>query len=168
MAFSLRPLSGSRAAHALYEIADTAAGMSGIFLAQRSPLRTAATLFVVLCFATLLGSDVGSNTQEALLFFGAASVVRHAFLLASFRPGGIASRLRDRYGSELGFERYEAAAVTLQSLQRVAFINVLLSPSSYFFGLSDEASAAVVFLGGLLLGAGAIMSVAVTDRKSVV
>jgi protein-S-isoprenylcysteine O-methyltransferase Ste14 len=164
MAFSLRPLSRSNAAQALYEITDTAAGMSGIFLAQRSPLRTVATLFVLLCIATLLGGDVSSDTREALLVFGLASLARHAFLFASFGPRGIAPRLRDRYGSERGFERHEAAAVTLQSLQRVAFINVLLAPSSVSLRLSGEANTAAVALGVLLFGVGVIMSVSATRQ----
>lgn len=164
MASTTHPQS-SGATRALYEIVQTAAGMSGVFLVRRSGLRTAVSLMIGLSAAALLSSQSLVKMHTALLLFGGVSLLRHAFLFASFGPRGIAPRLKARLGCERGFAVYEAAAAVSLYLQRLAFFLVLLAPSRFAAAIpAGLVVNAVLAAGVVLLGVGLSVSVAATRR----
>jgi protein-S-isoprenylcysteine O-methyltransferase Ste14 len=131
--------SHSQAWHQLCESAQTAAGMSGIFLTRLNPRRAAVSL-TVLTFATWsLGRDAAETPGSALLAFAVAGVARHAFSFWSFTPNGIAPMLKERLGSELGFSIYESAMALLLLAQRLSFVRLLLATSNAPAGILGEA-----------------------------
>jgi protein-S-isoprenylcysteine O-methyltransferase Ste14 len=140
----------------LWENAQTAAGISGVFLTRLNPQRAAVSLTALLFATWSLGRDAELTPGLALLAFGVAMVARHAFAFWSFTPDGIASRLKARLGSELGFSAYESAMVLLLLAQRLSFLRLLLATSNVPSGALD---AALVSSGAALAALGVVVNV---------
>jgi protein-S-isoprenylcysteine O-methyltransferase Ste14 len=145
-----------RALHALFDGVQAAAGMSGVFLTQLTPLRIGVSLTVLL-FATLsLGRGVEETAGSALLAFAAASIARHVFAFASFTDNGIAPALKRRLGSELGFSIYEAVLTLLIFAQRLSFVRLLFATAH---DPTDDLGEALMWSGAAFCAVGACTSI---------
>ncbi len=97
------------------------AGMSGVFLSRMTPLRAVTTCMVIAATVTLWVFNVQLSFCAALVAYSSGFAVRYAVLFLSFARGGLAARLRARFGEARGFAIYEAATALLFFMRGVTF-----------------------------------------------
>jgi protein-S-isoprenylcysteine O-methyltransferase Ste14 len=143
------------AGHALSEVVQLSAGMSGLFLTRLTRLRVGVSSFSVLAWLLLAASGFRPSLNIALALFAALYLVRYAFLFLSFVPGGFAPWLKGRYGSERGFALYEAATAALLFFRGLSFIWLLDASYVPAYG---AATGLVVTCGAVCLAVGTLIT----------
>jgi hypothetical protein len=141
---------------ALSETAQVAAGMFGLVFPRRQPLRALMSLGVLALSVSWLdwADEVSPRLSIScfLLIFG----LRHAYLFATFKPYGIASWLKARWGSEPAFSLHESLLASLLFAQRLSFLEELYVTSHAPTGLFQTL---LVSAGALMLVVGLVLSI---------
>jgi protein-S-isoprenylcysteine O-methyltransferase Ste14 len=112
---------GWRALQIVREALVALFAMSGIFVTDLTGPRAVATLFTACTTVLVLTTRFVPSLTATWLAFLAAFITRYAVLFLSFVPGGIADRLKRRYGAARGFAFYEALTAVQFQARGVTF-----------------------------------------------
>ena len=99
-----------RTIHVMRDAVAAMFATAGIRLDRLSAGRVALLAGNILLFVAIFNR---ADLTIALVYFALSFSVRYLFLFLSFIPGGIAERLKRRFGEERGYAIYEAATATM-------------------------------------------------------
>lgn len=125
--FSARPQHTAlgRARQIVFRLLEIVAGMSGVFTSRLTPLRVCVTASIIAASTALSVSGYRPSHALALGTFVSLFSLRHMLLFLSFTRGGVADRLKARFGPERAFAIYEAVTAWFFAARSLSFVWLL-------------------------------------------